>query len=178
MTEPRFIRVPESIAERHRVRAERKRERDARYNKKRPDRDRGTRGKIPMVLRKFIVWDGEGPQDTGYSLLGNSEGEEICYPHLRTRDCLDLLLDSAARHPNTIHIGFGFNYDVSCILWELPWRCLLMLRKFTRTRWREYEIEHIPRKWFRSAKATYQSRFSMFIPSSLRLWYQLWKTGE
>lgn len=101
-----------------------------------------------MVLRKFIVWDGEGPQDTGYSLLGNSEGEEICYPHLRTRDCLDLLLDSAARHPNTIHIGFGFNYDVSCILWELPWRCLLMLRKFTRTRWREYEIEHIPRKWF------------------------------
>lgn len=102
-----------------------------------------------MRTRPFVVWDGEGPQDTGYSLLGNSLGDEICYPHLRTKDCLNLLLRAAEDHPEAIHVAYGFNYDVSCILWELSWRHLTALYKFNRVIWRDYIIEHIPRKWFK-----------------------------
>lgn len=142
----RFIRVPESIAEAHRIIGEQRRL----AQRKRDARKDPSHGKvhIPLQEKPFIVWDGEGPQDTGYSLLGNSEGEEICYPHLRTRDCLNLLLESAQAHPQAIHVSFGFTYDVSCILWELGWRHFHALHKFNRTIWHDYQIEHIPRKWF------------------------------
>lgn len=138
--------VPTTESEKYRRIAENNRMRNARYNKKRPDR---SHGKIPLAERPFIVWDGEGPKDTGYSLLGNSEGEELCSPFLGTVDCLELLLSSAEAHPQSIHISFGFNYDVSNILRELSWKHLTALRKFNRTVWREYSLEHIPHKWFK-----------------------------
>lgn len=143
----RFIYVPEQVAEKHRRAAESRREKNVRYNKKRPDRERHP-DRIAYKDRPFIVWDGEGPQDTGYSLLGNSEGEAICYPTLRTRDCLDLFLQSVTDHPQAIHVSFGFTYDVSNILHELSWAALNRLYKFGRTYWHGYVIEHVPRKWF------------------------------
>lgn len=169
----RFIRVPEPVAERHRLKAERGRAAKANY--------RAThKYKKPVKDRPFIVWDGEGPQDTGYSLLGNSRGDEICYPTLKTSDCLNLFLESAEKYPDAIHVGFGFNYDVSCILWELSWRHLTALYKFNRTVWREYTIEHIPRKWFTiqrgEAKITIYDVQSFFA-TSLVVALEKWSIG-
>lgn len=148
-----------------------------RYNKSRPDRDHG---KIPLAEREFIVWDGEGPRDTGYSLLGNSVGEEICYPTLKTRECLDLLLQSAETNPNTIHVSYGFGYDVSNILRELSWRHLAALHKYGRTFWEGYHIEHIPRKWFRVEKGGVHLKiYDVFgyFQSSLVKALESWKIG-
>lgn len=141
----RFIRVPEPVAEKHRLRKERRREYQAKWDA--VNRPGSKNGKVPYKDRLFIVWDGEGPHDTGYSLLGNSEGQEICYPHLSTRDCLDLILQAGMDYPGAIHVSFGFTYDVSCMLWELSWAALNRLYKFNRTYWKGYVIEHIPRKW-------------------------------
>jgi len=98
------------------------------------------------------MWDGEGPQDAGYALFGSSAGDEICHPFLGTAECLDLLLQSETRNPDAIHIAFGFNYDASMILRELPWRCLNALKVYGSTWWHDYEIEHIPHKWFKVRK--------------------------
>lgn len=145
--ESRFIFIPEDIAEKHRLRHEAVNIRKAKWDREhRPNKPGQTR-RVPYRNRTFIVWDGEGPRDTGYSLLGNSEGEEICYPRLSTRDCLDLILQSAADHPGAIHVSFGFTYDVSCMLHELSLSALNRLYKFNRTYWKGYVIEHIPRKW-------------------------------
>src|SRR5487761_343594 len=99
--------------------------------------------------RPFIAWDGEGPQDAGYALFGNSEGYEICNPFLSTLDCLSLILETGKAHPYAIHIAYGFNYDASMILKDLPWRCLNALKHYGVTIWNGLEIEHIPNKWFR-----------------------------
>lgn len=98
--------------------------------------------------RPFVVWDGEQPRDTGYSLFGNSEGHEICHPHLGTKECLELILDTELEIPDAIHVGFGFNLDVSWILKDLPWRALNRLKKYNRCVWEGYQLEHIPHKWF------------------------------
>src|SRR6266705_3619150 len=105
--------------------------------------------KVVNKDRPFIFWDGEGPRDAGYALLGNSLGYEICNPYLTTASCLDLFLDCAADNPTSIHVGYVFNYDVSMIVHDLPWRCLNALKVYNRTVWRDYELEHIPGKWFR-----------------------------
>ena len=143
----RFVTIPEHIAEPIRIRAEKQRAERAVRDSKREDRSHGKRP-IRPVDKEFIIWDGEGPRDTGYSLLGNSKGDRLCYRHLRTKDCLNLFLESAEKSPNAIHVAFGFTYDVSCILWELSWRHFNALYKFNRTHWRDYTIEHVPRKWF------------------------------
>lgn len=96
-----------------------------------------------------MFWDGEGPHDAGYALFGNSLGYEICHPFLSTTECLDLLLASKRDHPESIDIAFGFNYDASMILADLPWRCLKALHVYGATYWKDYEIEHIPHKWFK-----------------------------
>lgn len=108
--------------------------------------------RIPNSERPFIFWDGEGPHDAGYALFGNSMGDEICHPFLGTTECLDLLLRCSADHPSAIHIAFGFNYDASMILHQLSWRHLKALHTYGSTIWRDYEIEHIPNKWFKVRK--------------------------
>lgn len=130
-----------------RAQVERNRERHRRYNRKRP-RKTG----VLNSERPFIFWDGEGPQDAGYALFGSSNGDEICHPFLSTSECLDLLLACERDNPDAIHIAFGFNYDASMILHELPWRCLNALKVYGATWWHEYEIEHIPHKWFKVSK--------------------------
>lgn len=130
-----------------REQAHRNRERHRRYNAKRPKKHR-----IPNSERPFVMWDGEGPQDAGYALFGNSLGYEICHPYLSTEECLDLMLECQKENPAAIHIAFGFNYDASMILRQLPWRCLNALKVYGSTYWHDYEIEHIPHKWFKVRK--------------------------
>lgn len=177
--ETRFITVPTAIAEKHRLRAEKTTLRKYKFDQAREDK---THGKVhePASMRPFIVWDGEGPRDTGYSLLGNSEGMEICYKHLRTKDCLSLLIESAELHPTAINVGFGFNYDVSCMLWELSWRHLNALYKFNRCVWKDYTIEHIPRKWFTVKRGDVSITIydvQSFFASSLVSALETWKVG-
>jgi hypothetical protein len=169
--------VPTETAEKYRRIAENRRMRHTRYNKSRPDRNHG---KIPLAERPFIVWDGEGPRDTGYSLLGNSEDEEICYPKLRTEDCLQLILESGRAHPYAIHVSFGFGYDVSNILRELPWRHLAALHKYGRTIWKDYALEHISHKWFKVKQGkTTVKIFDVlgFFQTSLVEALESWKIG-
>jgi hypothetical protein len=71
---------------------------------------------------------------------------------MATVRALDFLLQCSQDHPYTIHVSFGFNYDVSNILRDLPWRHLAILHKNGRCRWNGYKLEHVPRKWFRVQK--------------------------
>jgi hypothetical protein len=101
-----------------------------------------------LDLRPFIMWDGEGPQDSGYSLFGCSEGDEICHPFLGTAECLNLILSVGTRINSAIHIWYGGNYDVSMILKDLSWRHLKRLKDHTSIVWRGFRIEYVPGKWF------------------------------
>lgn len=101
------------------------------------------------LSREFIMWDGESPQDTGYSLFGNSKGFEICHPFLGTVECLELIMETERQNPDAIHIGFGFNLDVSFITREIPRRQLSALHRNGSCVWQDWELEHIPHKWFR-----------------------------
>jgi DNA polymerase type B, organellar and viral len=99
--------------------------------------------------RRFVGWDGEGPRDAGYALFGNSDGDEICEPFLPTNRCLDLIIAHKRRNPNTISVWFGGDYDVSNILTDLPRRNMAALHEYSKTVWLDYELEHIPHKWFK-----------------------------
>jgi len=149
--------VPTETAERARIAKEKRLARYARYDSSEKGRARHARyqekkrpevRKLAKQNKPFIVWDGEQPRDTGYSLFGNSEGMEICHPHLSTRECLELIVDAEMEFPDAIHVGFGFNLDVSWILKDLPWRALNRLKKYGRCMWNGYQLEHIPHKWF------------------------------
>ncbi len=143
----RYILVPASVVaeqERQQILA---RKREA----KRAKRDHHGQT-VPNREREFIAWDGEGPQDAGYALFGNSHGDELCDPFLPTVRCLDFLLSCGSRNPLAIHIGYGINYDVSMILKDLPWRALAMLKEYTVTQWKGYRLEYVPRKWFTVSK--------------------------
>lgn len=113
--------------------------------------------------RPFVMWDGEGCRDTGYSLFGSSEGDVICHPDLSTRECLELLLECEARVPDAIHFGFAFDYDVNMILKDLSWRHLNLLRRRGKTVWNGYTITHIPGKWFTvKSEGLYVKVFDVF----------------
>lgn len=136
--------IPTEIVVQHEKERERKRRYEEKSRRKKPGQHSR---KIANHERPFVMWDGEGPQDAGYALFGSSEGDEICHPYLSTAECLDLILSRELLQPDAIHIWFGSNYDVSMILKDLPWRHLNALKKFTKTVWRDYELEHIPHKW-------------------------------
>jgi DNA polymerase type B, organellar and viral len=110
--------------------------------------------KMTELERPFIMWDGEGPKDTAYSLFGNSAGYEVCYPNLSSNDCLSLITQTGREHPRAIHISFGFNYDVSMIIKDMPRRAHRALAYWGKCQWRCWSLEHIPHKWF---KVTYEA---------------------
>jgi hypothetical protein len=148
-----FVAIPVPIADKYRRQAELARLRRARYETKMQRRKAYKYDQAP-----FIFWDGEGPQDTGYSLFGNSAGYEICHPQLSTTECLELILECERDMPDAIHVAFGFNYDVSMILKDLSWRHLSMLHRNTRCVWRDWEIEHLPHKWFKVKRGNLQAK--------------------
>jgi len=126
----------------------------ARYEHKYPKRSHDVKRdlwrKTLLESAEFIFWDGESPRDTGYSLFGCSKHPEeaLCHPFLSTQECLEHLIGIEARYPDAIHISFGFNLDVSYMLKDLPRRQLTMLHLYKGTIWEDFEIEHIPHKWF------------------------------
>jgi hypothetical protein len=52
-------------------------------------------------------------------------------------------------NPETIDVWFGGDYDVSMILTDLPRRNMTALHTYNKTIWQDYQIEHIPHKWFK-----------------------------
>lgn len=178
--------VPAWKAEKSRLRAEKARIRKAKYDanvgrtnhypRNSPRSDRLP----PLSERMFIIWDGEGPQDTSYSLFGNSEGMEICYPTLRTRDCLDLILETGRKYPGAIHCIFGGMYDFSNILREISWRHFAALKTFNRTVWKNFEIEVVPHKWMKVKQGNVSVKIfdvHSFFASSLVGALTKWKIG-
>lgn len=147
---PQFIAVPTELVEAMNKAQERRRRYEKNHNRKKPGQ--GSRNKVVNSERPFIMWDGEGPQDAGYALFGNSENYELCHPYLGTTECLDLILACESDIPEAIHIWFGSNYDVSMICKDLSWKHLSALRHFNKTVWQNYELEHIPGKWFQVKK--------------------------
>lgn len=193
-TEFRFLRHRTDYAEKKRLSRQKRLERHARYNHGEKGRERTERFQSkhsnrktwvqriapPIHEREFIVWDGEGPQDTGYSLLGNSEGMEICRPKLSTKECFDLLLKSAENYPYGINVSFGFTYDVSCMCKDLSWRHLKQLKTLNHTTWQGYRIEHIPRKWFALRYGDVKIKIfdlHSFFASSLVSALEKWRIG-
>jgi hypothetical protein len=186
----RFIRYPSDYTKKMRASRQKRIERYTRYNQSKDGRERKQRyeknhdkrehNRPPMHEREFIVWDGEGPKDTGYSLLGNSEGMEICKPSLSSKECFDLLLESAKRFPYTINVSFGFTYDASCMFKDLSWRHLRQLKELNHTIWQGYRIEHIPRKWLKVKYGNLSIKIfdlHSFFASSLVTALEKWKIG-
>lgn len=130
--------------------------RDYRTNHHGPDDTEHKRvaSQLKEIERPFIMWDGEGPQDTGYSLFGNSAGYEVCYPNLSTEDCLSIITQTGREQPRAIHVSFGFNYDVSMIVKDMPRHTQRALAFWGSAVWRCWTVEHIPHKWF---KVTYKA---------------------
>jgi hypothetical protein len=145
----RFILTDRSVLK-ARQRNERLRLKAARQKYRYPNRSHHAKASAAGIhnQREFIMWDGEGPKDTGYSLFGNSKGLYIQGKGLGTEECLELIMDTEIQYPTAIHISFGFNYDVSCILKDVPRRLLSRLHTTKSTVWGEWELEHIPHKWF------------------------------
>lgn len=67
---------------------------------------------------------------------------------LSTRDCLEFILDAKKRYPDSIFVGFGFNYDINMILKDLPTHCLNEVRTTGTTLTGGYFIKWVPRKMF------------------------------
>lgn len=159
-TNARFIAIPRSVVDKHRARVEKQRlarakflyTHDNYYSRERfPNRGKSKvqRTNDRIMDKQFIMWDGESPRDAGYALFGNSAGYEICHPYLSTVECLDIICETEAEFPDAIHIGFGFNLDVSYIIKDIPRRFQSVLHSTGRVVWEDWRLEHIPHKWFR-----------------------------
>jgi hypothetical protein len=105
------------------------------------------------VNAQFIMWDGEACKDTGYCYFANSAGDSILEGRqLTTIELLTILLQGSEDHPNAIHFGYGFDYDIDNILMDVPKRILAILNRYGKARWKSgnalYQFEYIPRKIF------------------------------
>ena len=87
------------------------------------------------------------PLPQPYVLLGNSKKERITNKDgLPTVECLEFLLESKVRHPNSIFVGYYFNYDTNQILRDLPEWKLRRLQEYGQITYRKYWIKWLPRK--------------------------------
>jgi hypothetical protein len=112
----------------------------------------------------FIFWDGEGynafvVNDAGettiqhrYMLFGSSESDPITGINLSTEQCLAEILRVKRENPDSIFVGFSFEYDVNMIIGDFAPHRLYLLKKFGTVRYKGYKIEHIPRKLLRVSK--------------------------
>jgi hypothetical protein len=108
-----------------------------------------------MELRPFVAWDGEGCLNESnpdgfqpYCLFGSSAGGRIKGYDLSSLDCLGLLVDTERENPEAIHVGYSFGYDVNQIIRDFPLSTLRNLKLRNRCRYRGFDIEYIPSKWF------------------------------
>lgn len=95
-----------------------------------------------------VFWEWERkPQP--YVLLAHSKGDSISSEHgLSSHDCLEFMLDTKARYPNSIFIGFSFNYDINQILKDIPERLKNILYETNKLQVGSYWMEWLPRKHF------------------------------
>jgi hypothetical protein len=82
---------------------------------------------------------------------------------LSTEDCLNFIIDAKQQNPDSIFIGFGFNYDVNQILKDLPIRCLDELQATNETTWLDYYIKWYSSKYFICSRKGYSGRESAII---------------
>lgn len=102
-----------------------------------------------LADRPFIGWDTEGSnEDATPFLFGSSEGHRIAHPRIASQDMFELVLEAEQENPKAIHIIYGGEYDFNMFLRDFDHKYLNNLKTTNRTKWYEYEIEHIPRKWF------------------------------
>jgi hypothetical protein len=136
---------------REEFRREMKRERDRVSNRER------------ARSRPFIAWDGEG-LNVGpdgdfrhkYMLMVNSEDDMLESEDgkgIATDEAFQFLLDGAEGNPDAIHVMYGMSYDVNMMLngvhREVPYGSLQRLVQTHRCTWMDYEIEYVPRRFFR-----------------------------
>jgi hypothetical protein len=151
-----LIQVDAETAERARIKAELARARRSRYESKHPERKQRPSGR--QAHRKysdydFIMWDGEAPKDTGYSLFGSSAGHEICHPHLSTSECFDLLLEAKREFPASIFVIFGGRYDSDEICRQsIPIERLSRLKVTGHCTWNGYTIRQAEGKFLAITK--------------------------
>lgn len=94
--------------------------------------------------RELIVHERK-PQP--YVLLANSKGDSITREDgLGTLECIEFLLESKARYPRSIFVGYGFNYDINQILRDIPETLLRVLHERNRVSFGGYFIKWLPRK--------------------------------
>jgi hypothetical protein len=124
-------------------------------------------------LPPFIGWDGEGyTSEDGshhYMLFGCSRypDEPLIGSDLGTRECLDYILYVESCHPDSVHIGFAFKYDVNMILRDLASRNLRHLADYGIVHWQGYRIAYNPGKTFTVSKGAKEARLSATI-------YDIW----
>lgn len=119
---------------------------------------------MPITDRRIIAWDGEGMKLSGddkpqhYVMFGCSADVDgvLVGRELDTMQILEYIIHVGTEFPNSIHVGYGFRYDVNMIIKGLPPKYLRMIQargecNFTlgRDRWR---IAYIPGKTFRVTK--------------------------
>lgn len=99
------------------------------------------------VPERLMLWE-YAPDPQPYVLLANSKGDSIISDKngLRTADCFELMLKTKQRYPNSIFVGFGFNYDINQILRDLPEERLWQIHDDNWTVWRGYWIKWLPGK--------------------------------
>lgn len=110
--------------------------------------------------REFIAWDGEGINLKGsgfpqsYVLFGSSKGHISSRDGLNTFEILDFIVDTGAKHPHAIHVGFAFGYDSNMIVASLAPATLARLHKNGWVRLRRsdgsvYSVTYAKGKFFR-----------------------------
>jgi hypothetical protein len=120
----------------------------------------GSRPTPALAERPIIAWDGEGMNLSGdqkpqhYVLFGCSADLDnpLASRDLTAGDILRYITEIGARHPDAVHIGYGFRYDANMIVRHLPLRCLTQLRQTGRTFYNyggdHYRIHWLPGKRF------------------------------
>lgn len=106
-------------------------------------------------LKEFLAWDGEGVthkgrNDMSYVLFGHHKDACITGRQLTTRQILNFIIEQGQLFPNDkyIHVSYGFGFDVSQILRDIPENERLLLKETTELHWEGYGIQWIKGKWF------------------------------
>jgi len=98
-----------------------------------------------------------------YVLFGNSKGDEIIKEGgLETIKCLELLLDSKKKYPETIFVGFSIGYDINQILKDLSEFHLKQIYTTNGTFWKGYKLQWYPGKWLYISHKKTKRRVKLF----------------
>jgi hypothetical protein len=129
-----------------------------------PKQNKRSERDTPITDRRMIAWDGEGMKLSGndkpqhYVMFGCSADIDgvLISQEIPVMEILEYIVKIGERYPNSVHVGYGFRYDVNMIIKGLPDKylreiksrgeCTFKLGVFT---WR---LSWIPGKMFRVTK--------------------------